>query len=134
MVRVARVICAVGIALGVGLAAQRSSFAQEERTVEGEIVDPSGYLKNGSRGPDAVELTYEAVDGGQTLVLLDANGALYLLLTEEPGEDPNDLVYDYANQKVKVTGKVYERGGAKGIVAVSVEPLEPADASALPAP
>ena len=133
MVRVARVICAVGIALSVGFAAQRSGLAQEERTVEGEIVDPAGYLKNGSRGPDAVELTYEAVDGGQTLALLDAGGVLYLLLTEEPGEDPNELVYDYVNQKVKVTGKVYERSGAKGIVAASVESLEPADAKT-PAP
>jgi hypothetical protein len=80
-----------------------------------------------------VELTYEAVDGGQTLALLDAGGVLYLLLTEEPGEDPNELVYDYVNQKVKITGTVYERGGVKGIIAVSVEPLEPADAQP-PAP
>ena len=134
MVRMTRLICAVGIVLGISLSAQPSGFAQEERVVEGEIVDPSGYLKNSYRGPDAVELTYEAVDGGQTLALLDAGGVLYLLLTEESGEDPNELVYDYVNQQVKITGKVYERGGVKGIVAVSVEPLEPADVPSPSAP
>jgi hypothetical protein len=134
-----RVIGAVGIALGIGLAAPRAGLAQEERTVEGEIVDPAAYVKSGSRGPDMVDLTYEAVDGGQTLGLLDAGGALYLLLAEEAGEDPNELVYDYVNQKVKISGKVYERGGMKGIVAASVEPLEPpadetAAAAGTPAP
>ena len=42
---------------------------------------------------------------------------------EEPGEDPNELAYDYVNQAVTVTGAVYERGGLRGIVAESVEPL-----------
>lgn len=125
-----------GMAVGllVGLVALPASHAQEERVVEGEVVDPSMYLKNGSHGPEMVEQTYEAVDGGQTLALLDEKaGTLYLLLTEEPGEDPNELVYDYVNQKVKITGTLHERGGVKGLVAVSVQPLETPPGGALPA-
>ena len=114
--------------------APSSAKAQEVRTIQGEIVDPATYLKTGGHGPAAANHTYEAVDGGQTLALLDeATGQLYLLLAEEPGEDPNELIYDAANQTLKVTGTVYERAGLKGIVVKSVEPLSPPSDSTEPA-
>ena len=102
------------------------AMAQETKTLQGEVVDPASYLKDGRHGPELEDQTYEAVDGGQTLALLeDGTNTLYLLLGEEPGEDPNELAYDYVNQAVKITGAVYERGGLRGIVAASVEPLTP---------
>lgn len=110
------------------------------QTLLGEVVDPASYLKDGRRGPELADQTYEAVDGGQTLALLQqADDVLYLFLSEEPGEDPNELAYDYVGQQVKVTGQVYERGGIRGIVAASVEPLtppgtEPASLDDTPAP
>ena len=125
MHRATRVMCGLAVGLVAGLTAPSPSHAQEERVIEGEVVDPAMYLKDGKHGPDLVEQTYEAVDGGQTLALLDEKaGILYLLVAEEPGEDPNELVYDYVNQKVKVTGKLHERSGVKGLVVVSVQPLE----------
>ena len=109
-------------------------MAQETKTLKGEIVDPSTYLKDGRHGPELEDQTYEAVDGGQTLALLeDGTGALYVLLGEEPGEDPNELAYDYVNQQVTVTGTVYERGGLRGIVAASIEPVAPPANAAAPA-
>ena len=103
-----------------------AAMAQQEMTVEGEVVDPAAYLKDGRHGADQVDQTYEAVDGGQSLAILDdAAGALYLLLATEPGEDPNELVYDYVNQRVRATGHVYERGGVRGIAANSIEPVTP---------
>ena len=102
-----------------------AALAQQELVIEGEIVDPAAYLKDGRHGPDLINQTYEALDGGQTLALLDAKtNSLYLLLAEEPGEDPNELAYDYVNQRLHVTGTVYERGGLHGIVVKSVTPLE----------
>lgn len=103
-----------------------ASSTEQPITLQCEVVDPSTYLKEGRHGPELTDQTYEAVDGGQTLALLDPKtGTLYLLLTEEAGEDPNELVYDYANQTVTVTGRLYERGGMKGIVVLSVEPPPP---------
>lgn len=103
----------------------------EQQTIVGEVVDPGLYLKEGRHGPETTDQTYQAVDGGQTLALLDsANGTLYLLLPEEPGEDPNELVYDHVNKQVKVTGAVYERDGVHGVVPAAVEPLESDDAKA----
>ena len=96
------------------------------QTLRGEIVDPASYLKDGAHGSKQADQSYEAVDGGQTLALLEAGtDTLYLLVAEEPGEDPNELAYDYVNQEVKLTGRVLERGGMHGIIPSAVEPLNP---------
>ncbi|MBI3083089.1 MAG: hypothetical protein HYY90_01805 [Candidatus Omnitrophica bacterium] len=109
--------------------------AQQEQELRGEILDPATYLKDGRHGPDLINQTYESLDGGQTLALLDErSGELYLLLAEEPGEDPNELVYDYVNQRLNVTGLVYERGGMRGIVVTSATPVEGAGAQAATTP
>lgn len=106
----------------------------EAATIQGEVVDPSTYLQEGRHGPELAEQTYEAVDGGQTLALLeDGSNTLYLLIAEQPGEDPNELVYDYVNQQVKATGRVYQRGGVRGVVLSTVTPIEPAAALTPPA-
>ena len=109
--------------------------AEGQQTVVGEVVDPAAYIKDGTRGADATEKTYMAVDGGQTLAILE-NGTnnLYLLFAEQTGEDPNELAYDYVNQQVTAKGRVYEKGGVRGFVAVSVEPVAtPAAAAETPA-
>ena len=128
MVRVAGCLVFLVLVFGIAEGAPVDVLAQpveakETTTVMGEIVDPAFYLREGRRGPEALDQTYEAVDGGQTLALLDDAGTLYLLLAEEPGEDPNELAYDYVNQKVRVTGTLYERGGLRGIVVTSLEPV-----------
>jgi len=125
------VLLAVSVIVG-GLRAQEAP-----RTVQGEIIDPALYLREGRHGLEMEDETFEAVDGGQTLALLEqGTDNLYLLLAEEAGEDPNELAYDYVNQQVMVTGTVYERGGLRGIVASSVEPLAapeaPSETSAAP--
>ena len=112
-------------------------FAEEstpQQTLRGEIIDPATYLKEGRRGPDLMDQTYEAVDGGQSLALLDeATSTVYLIIAENPGMDPNDLVYDYVNQTIAVTGRVYERDGLHGIVVTSVTAPEPPPSTGAPA-
>jgi len=105
----------------------------DQQTVIGEVVDPAAFLKEGRHGADATEQTYTAVDGGQTLAILE-NGTnnLYLLLAEQTGEDPNELVYDYVNQQVTAKGHTFEKGGVRGFVATSVEPIAQAAAAATP--
>lgn len=111
----------------------------DQQTITAEVVDPSSYLQEGRHGAELSEQTYSAVDGGQTLALLEnGTGNLYLLLAEQAGEDPNELAYDYVNQQVKAQGKVYERGGVRGFVATSIELVAPAAptpaAASTPAP
>jgi hypothetical protein len=109
--------------------------AAPEVTLHVEVIDPAAYLIDGHHGAEFTDRTYEAAEGGQTLALLEpATGMVYTLLTEEPGEDPNELVYDYANQMITVTGRVYEKGGVKGLVVLTAQgstPPSEADAATL---
>lgn len=121
-----------GVRLVALIACGAQAFAEDPaatpQTLQGEIVDPAAYLKASQRGAEATEQTYEAVDGGQTLALLEEGSQmLYLLLAEESGEDPNELAYDFVNQQVRVQGAVHERGGMRGIVVTAIEPLESAE-------
>ena len=119
-----------GVLLFAVLCAGVPVFAAEEpteRSLRGVIVDPSMYLREGKSGQAEAPQTLEAIDAGQSPALLeDGTGHLYLILSETPFEDPAGLVYDYLNESVGVTGKVYERGGMRGIVVTAVEgPEEP---------
>ena len=105
------------------LPASTPAPAAAQQTLIGEVVDPAAFVKDGSRGVEMTEQSYTAVDGGQTLALLEeGSGNLYIFFAEQTGEDPNELVYDYVNQRVTAKGTVYEKGGLRGFVAVSVEP------------
>ena len=128
------VVCSMMFGIAA-LAMAGSVTAQDAKTLRGEIVDPASYLKDGRHGPEMEDASFEAVDGGQTLALLEeGTGNLYLFLGAQSGEDPNELAYDYVGQQVKVTGQAYERGGLRGIVAESVDPLVPPADTAAPAP
>ena len=101
------------------------AWAEDIKTVQGEVIDPALYLREGRHGKDVEELIFDAVDGGQALALMeDGTGTLYLLLASSPGSDPNELVYAYAGRHVKATGMVFERGGMRGMVVTNVESLE----------
>ena len=123
----------IGCMVGISAAfAEPTSTEQKaaapEQSLQGEIVDPASYLKEGRHGAEMTDQTYEAVDGGQTLALLEeGTGTLYLLLSEQAGEDPSELAYDSVNKKVTVKGHVYERGGVHGLVATSLEPIGPTE-------
>lgn len=116
----------VGMVLG-GLAA---SAHAEDVTIQGEVIDPGLYLREGRHGLEVEEQTFDAVDGGQSLALLqDDTGAVYFCLAAQPGDDPNEWLYEYVGRRVAVTGEVYERGGATGIVITNVQPLDPPPAA-----
>ena len=125
----------IGVVLLVGDGLAGAAQAKEPQapaaapvTLRGEVVDPAAYLKDGSHGPALSDQTYEAVDGGQTLALLEEGTAtVYLFLAEQPGEDPNELAYDFVGQQVIVRGIVHERGALRGIVPAAVEPAQPTD-------
>ncbi len=107
----------------LGIAAPLS--AQTAKSLQGEVIDPALYLREGRHGQEAEDLIYDAADSGQTLALLeDGTGAVYLLLAGEPGDDPNESAYEYVGRRIKATGTIYERGKLWGIVVTNVEPLE----------
>ena len=125
----------LGLLAGALTTVPTPGLAGEERTIHGEVIDPAAYLKDGQHGPELANQTYEALDGGQSLAVLEeGTTVLYLLLADAPGEDPNELVYDYVNQRLTLTGTVYERGGLQGIVLTAVQPDAPTEPPQAAAP
>lgn len=122
------------VVAGIVLGCAGGAMAEGSQTLQGEVVDPALYLREGRHGPEVEDMIYDAVDGGQTLALLDDAGSLYLFLAGEAGADPNELLYEHVGRKIKISGTVYERGGLKGIVVTSVESLESAEAQAIEPP
>lgn len=99
--------------------------ATQTTTVEGELIDPALYLREGRHGPDVADLISQAADAGRTLALLeDGTATVYLFLASESREDPNEFLYDHIGHRVSVTGFLYERGGLTGIVPTDILPLE----------
>jgi hypothetical protein len=93
------------------------------KTIVGEVVDPGCWVVNGAKGETHKECMLACAKSGQVLAILEAKtNKLYLIATENPGEDPNKGVIDFAAQKVTVTGKFYTRGGVTAVKISSITP------------
>jgi hypothetical protein len=94
-------------------------------TIVAEVMDPACFLEAGSKsiGPGHFQCAVDCVRSGQTLALYDrAADRIYFIAGELPGQNPNDPVRAYIHQKVDVSGKVYHRADAWGIVIIKVVP------------
>lgn len=94
-------------------------------TIVGEIMDPACFLEAGSKsiGKGHFQCAVDCARSGQTLAIYDrANDRIYFIAGELPGKNPNDPVMRFIHQKVDVSGKVYHRSDAWGIVITRVVP------------
>jgi type 1 fimbria pilin len=101
------------------------AFAQTSgiKTIVGEVVDPACWIVNGAKGTQHKECAIACAKAGQVLAILETKGKkLYLIATDEPGEDPNAKVIDFVAQKVTVTGRTYTRGGVTAIKIAEITP------------
>jgi hypothetical protein len=106
-------------------AAAKSSPKGVHTTITGEVMDPACYLEAGvkSIGPGHFQCAIDCARSGQTLAIYDrVNDRIYFLAGEMPGKNPNDPVINFIHRKVDVTGVVYHRSGAYGIVINKVVP------------
>jgi len=88
-------------------------------TIVGEVMDPACFLEAGvkSIGPGHYQCAYDCARSGQTLAIYDrAADRIYFIAGELPGQNPNAPVIAYVHKKVDVTGMVYHRSDAWGIV------------------
>ena len=102
-------------------------------TITGEVMDPACFLEAGAKSitPGHFQCAVDCARSGQTLAIYDRDAdRIYFIAGELPGRNPNDPVMAYIHKKVDVTGTVYHRSGAYGIVIVKVEPHKPAAAGA----
>lgn len=113
------VLALVSMSVAPFAAAQTTAI----KSIVGEVVDPGCWIVNGAKGEQHKECAIACAKAGQVLAILEAKtNKLYLIATENPGEDPNKGVIDFVAQKVTVTGKTYTRGGFTAIKIASITP------------
>ena len=88
------------------------SFAQEEGSWTGEIVDLDCYIGNGLKGADHATCAKTCITAGKPAGLLTDSGDVILLVAG----DKADVIAELAGQKADITGKKSEKGGVTMIV------------------
>lgn len=92
-------------------------------TVTGVVVDVSCKFGQGLQGPEHKMCAEICADRGIPLAVLGNDGKLYIPTSAAmPGDAQNARLKAYAEQKVKINGKVFSAGGANAIQIASIEP------------
>lgn len=94
----------------------RDASAQEEITVQGEIVDLACYLSKGSRGSSHRVCAQKCAERGIPIGVLTDDGNLFLLLEDHSDEEPYEDAKKLAGGRAEVKGKKFSKPGIVGIV------------------
>jgi hypothetical protein len=96
--------------------------------ITGYVRDIACLVQNPKAGaattPVAKDCLKECVRGGSPLVILSEDGLLYVpISTETPDKSVRSQMLPYAGKYVKVSGKLFERGGLHSISIEKIEPI-----------
>ena len=119
--------------VGAGIAAVVTVFASpaqaqmsdgpkgRDATITGTVIDLSCKFGFGLTGNDHRMCAQVCADNGIPLVILTDDGRLYIPVSAGmPGSSENERLKEFAEQKVRVRGKVFEAGGAQAVRIESV--------------
>jgi hypothetical protein len=95
--------------------------AQEEVTVQGEIVDMACYMSKGSRGSAHKSCAQLCAKRGVPIGVLTDSGELYLLLDDHNNSDPYEQAKKLAGVRAEVNGKKFNKEGVSSIVVSAVK-------------
>lgn len=112
---------ALVFAWGVGLwslalVAARPAVAQEQVTLQGEVVDMACYMAKGSRGAAHKSCAQMCAKKGVPLGLLTDGGELYLLVDDHDNAAAYDAVKKLAGERAEVSGRKFVKQGVASIV------------------
>lgn len=101
----------------------RSTPAQDELTVQGEIVDMACYMAKGSKGAAHKSCAQMCAKKGVPLGVLTDSGELYLLLDDHNEPDAYDAAKKLAGERAEISGKKFNKQGISSIVVSSAKGL-----------
>lgn len=90
-------------------------------TITGTVVDVSCLVSMGATGDQHRQCAQVCADGGLPLAILGSDGNVYMPLAAAPGQGTNAQLRAHAEHRVRVTGRVIERNGVRGL---KIENLE----------
>ena len=110
-------VCSVLLALCiVSFVSPTSSRAQEDITVQGEILDMACYMAKGSKGPAHKACAQMCAKKGVPIGVLTDSGEVYLLLDDHNDSDPYEAAKKLAGERAEISGKKYSKQGVASIV------------------
>ena len=110
--------------LVTALAAIAATFAivvaatpQKAVTVEGYVLDSACAFTKGLEKPLSRDCALACAKEGSQLVILTKDGSIYWPIdSSTPAKGQNAKLLEFAGNRVKATGKVYDRGGSHALV------------------
>ena len=116
---------AVKISLTMGLVAGALAWSADTAkpaTVKGYVLDSACAFTKGLKKPISTECATACAKAGSPLVILSDGGTIYWPIADTtPSSGQNDKLSPFAGQRVRASGKVFERGGSTAIVIDKVE-------------
>jgi hypothetical protein len=100
----------------VGTGLSRAAAAQDDVTVQGEIVDMACYMAKGSKGAGHKTCAQMCAKRGVPIGILTDAGELYLLLDDHNNPDAYDEAKKLAGERAQIAGKKYSKQGVASIV------------------
>ena len=98
--------------------------AMDVKSVQGEIIDITCYVRHDSKGSEHLKCAVYCANLGMPLGLLeDGTDKIYLILPSGHA-DPKEAVMPFVAKRVKVEGIVYLTGGMAGIEVLEIEELK----------
>lgn len=95
--------------------------ASKNATISGTVVDVSCKFGQGLGGPDHKMCSEICADRGLPLAILTDDGKLYIPTSSAmPGDAQNSKLKAFAEQRVTVSGKVFDAAGAQAIQTASI--------------
>ena len=76
-----------------------SSFAQDNTSVTGELVDMNCYMAHGAKGDDHKSCATACIKGGAPMAVLTSDGKLYLLVADHGKKDAYEEAKKYAGSQ-----------------------------------
>ena len=103
--------------MAVLVAAGITARPQKSVTVEGYVLDSACAFTKGLEKPISRDCAVACAKEGSQLVILTKEGAIYWPIdSATPAKGQNAKLLEFAGNRVKATGKLYDRGGSHAIV------------------
>ena len=106
-----------------GLSGPGMGRAQEDATVQGEVVDLACYMAKGSKGAGHKACAQMCAKKGVPIGVLTDDGELFLLLDDHNSPEPYEAAKKLAGERAEVTGKKFSKPGIVSIVVSAVKGL-----------
>lgn len=97
------------------------SGASAGKMITGQVVDVACFVGHNSSGPKHAKCAETCARAGNPLAIYDEKAKMIYLPVSSDHSNPNTKLMPFIEKRVKVTGKVLEKAGLKGIAIEKVE-------------